>query len=138
MEKTTPPKAKISSYTDLIVWQKSHELILRIYELVQKFPADEKYNLVSQIKRVSLAIPTNIVGGFSKWSSKDSLYYYNIADSSLSELSYFCYLSKDFGFIKKSDLDELNEKIEDCTKLLRSWIKGIKEREAKWKAKKAE
>ena len=55
----------IKSFTDLIAWQKSHELVLAIYKLVKKFPDDEKYALSSQIRRASVSITSNIAEGFS-------------------------------------------------------------------------
>jgi four helix bundle protein len=130
VSKNSNEKAKISSYSDLIIWQKSHELALNIHELVQDFPQEEKYTLVSQIKRLSIAIPTNIVEGFSRWNTKESLKSYGNSDSSLSQLGYLLYLSKDLGYIKDKELNKLNEKIEECTKLTRGWIKSIRNRQS--------
>jgi four helix bundle protein len=135
VKKESSQKPKMSGYTDLIAWQKAHELTMHVYKMIEKFPQEEKYNFVSQVKRVALAIPTNIVGGFSRWSAKDSIYYYNQADSALVELDYLALLASEFGYITNSELTKLNEKIEECTKLLRSWMKGVRERDAKWKAK---
>lgn len=122
-------KPRINKYTDLIIWQKSHELTLNVHELVENFPQEERYTLVSQIKRACLAIPTNIVEGFSRWSSKESLRCYGNSDSSLSQLGYLLYLSKDLGYIKEKELTKINEKIDECTKLIRGWIKSIRSRQ---------
>lgn len=54
----------MNSYRDLIVWQKSMNLVILVYNLILKFPEDEKYGLVSQLKRSAIAIPSNIAEGY--------------------------------------------------------------------------
>lgn len=53
----------MSSYKDLIVWHKSIELCVKIYKTTEKFPKSELYGLTSQIRRCSIAIPSNIAEG---------------------------------------------------------------------------
>jgi hypothetical protein len=56
-------KAKVEGYRDLIVWQKSIALVKQIYQLTQNFPNDEKFGLVSQMRRAAVSIPSNIAEG---------------------------------------------------------------------------
>jgi four helix bundle protein len=54
----------------LIVWQKSHELVLKIYAITKDFPKDEQFGLTSQIRRAVVSIPSNIVEGKARGSNK--------------------------------------------------------------------
>jgi hypothetical protein len=54
------------SFRDLIVWQKAHEFVLRIYELTKHFPRDEQFCLIPQLRRAAISIPANIAEGFKK------------------------------------------------------------------------
>ncbi len=108
----------IQHFTDLVVWQKSHQLVLEIYKITQNYPAEEKFGLVSQMRRAAYSIPANIAEGFKRMSAKDKIRFYNIAQASLSELSYFLILSKDLKYCIKS----FSNQIEDINKLLAGLI----------------
>lgn len=62
---------QIKTYKDLIVWQKSIELVIKIYELTALFPKEEIYGLTSQIRRAAISIPSNIAEGKMRGSEKD-------------------------------------------------------------------
>ena len=64
---------------DLKIWQKSIELTKLVYEVVATIPTDEKYGLISQIKRSSVSIPSNIAEGASRASTKDFILFINIS-----------------------------------------------------------
>jgi four helix bundle protein len=100
------------SFQDLIVWQKSHELVIKIYKTTKLFPPEEKFGLTSQMRRAAVSIPANIAEGFAKRSKKDKSNFYNIAQGSLSELNYYIILSKDLGYLREdsqllSDIDNI-------------------------------
>lgn len=81
-------KETAKKFTDLIVWQKAHQVALIIYRLSAKFPPKEVYGLISQIRRAALSIPANIAEGFKKGGKADKLRYLNIAQGSLEECRY--------------------------------------------------
>ncbi len=56
----------MNTFQNLIVWQKSHELVLKIYEATKNFPKEEIYGITNQIRRASYSIPANIVEGRKK------------------------------------------------------------------------
>ena len=89
------PPAK--DFEDLIVWKKSHELVLSIYRLTSTFPSTEKYGLTSQLRRSAVSIPANIAEGFKKRSRADKARFYNIAQGSLEECRYYLILVQDLG-----------------------------------------
>jgi four helix bundle protein len=86
-------------WRDLRVWQESHQLVLKIYEVTASFPKTEVYGLVDQLKRASYSIPANIVEGQARNTTKDYLHFLFNARGSLEETRYFLLLSKDLSFI---------------------------------------
>ena len=62
---------KIESYENLIVWQKSMDLVIAIYTVTGKFPKEEIYGLTSQMRRAAVSIPSNIAEGSRRSSRKD-------------------------------------------------------------------
>jgi four helix bundle protein len=61
---------KVKSFEDLTVWQEAHRLTLEAYKLTAKFPGVEKYGIVSQLRRSSLAVPANIAEGFGRATTR--------------------------------------------------------------------
>jgi four helix bundle protein len=117
------PSRKIESFTDLVVWQKSHNLVLEIYRITGKFPADERYGLVQQMRRAAVSIPANIAEGFKRKDKKNKIIFYNIGESSLEELKYYLILSKDLGYIKNTE--DLVERCLEVARLIKGLIKSI-------------
>ena len=76
----------MSNYKDLIVWQKSIQLVIDIYKLTEVFPKDECYGLVSQMQRAVVSIPSNIAEGNERSSNKEFAHFLYIAKGSLAEL----------------------------------------------------
>lgn len=74
------------TYKDLIVWQKSIELVTEVYKLTDKFPKEEVYGLTSQIRRAAVSIPSNIAEGKLRSSNKEVKQFLRIAFSSGGEL----------------------------------------------------
>lgn len=99
----------IRSHKDLKVWQESMDLVTDIYELVQNFPAEEKYNLTSQIKRSAVSIPSNIAEGAGRKSNLEFIQFLNIASGSLSELETQLEIAIRLKFITENE--ELFKKI---------------------------
>ena len=87
-------------FEKLDVWKKAHRLTLEVYGLTKAFPADERFGLVSQMRRAATSVPANIAEGYRKRGKKDKLNFYNIAQGSLDELKYYLILSKDLGYTK--------------------------------------
>ena len=77
---------KIISYKDLIVWQKSMEIVVLIYKLTEQFPTNEIYGLTSQIRRCSVSVPSNIAEGSRRGGQKDYRHFLTIAFGSGAEL----------------------------------------------------
>jgi four helix bundle protein len=95
---------EIRKFQQLNVWQEGHELVLAIYEITRGFPSEERFGLVSQMRRAAVSIPANIAEGFKRRGIRDKIRFYNIAEGSLEETKYFLILAKDlngsFGFCR--------------------------------------
>lgn len=117
----------LKSFEDLKVWQKAHELVLKIYQITENFPNEERYGLISQMRRAAFSIPANIVEGFRRVGAKDSLHFYNIASASLEELRYEVRLSFDLGYLDKKETSVLNDMAQEVSKMLFAWIQSQKQ-----------
>jgi four helix bundle protein len=87
-----------ASFTDLVVWQKSHLLTLKVYRVSARYPKTELYGLVSQMRRAAASVPANIAEGFKRASRPDKARLLNVAQGSLEELRYFLLLAKDLEY----------------------------------------
>ena len=98
------------SFRDLIVWQKSHGLVLEVYTLTRRLPKEELFGLVSQMRRAAVSIPANIAEGFKRRGKPDKARHMNIAQGSLEELQYFLILCADLSYLPSDPVgDRLNE-----------------------------
>lgn len=117
----------MKSYRDLIVWKKSMNLVTIIYELVLQFPEDEKFGLISQIKRSAISIPSNIAEGYGRHYKKDYSRFLQIARGSLFENQTQLEIAVNLRFIEINDLKEINELSIEVEKMLNSLIKKLEE-----------
>jgi len=102
-------RAPAKSFEDLVVWQKSHALTLKVYALTGSFPKDELYGPVSQMRRASVSISANIAEGFKRRGRPDKARFMNLAQGSLEELRYYFILAADLGFLKDRERESIDE-----------------------------
>ena len=121
----------VKSFLDLIVWQKSHSLTLDIYQITNKFPSVEKYGVISQLRRAAYSVPSNIVEGHTRNSSKEFVHFLSIAQGSLNELKYFLILSRDLNFIDLNEYNNLNIKADEISKMLYMMKEKLKSKDKK-------
>jgi len=119
---------KIRKFTDLKVWQASRVLVKNTYRACYLFPKDEQYGLVSQMKRSSVSISSNIAEGFRRDTMKDKIHFYVMAHGSLTELQNQIILSQDLQFLDATSYEDLMTLSERVDKLLSGLIRASKER----------
>ncbi len=112
-------------FEKLEVWQLSHELTLKTYKMLNQFPVEEKYNLVSQMRRSICSVPTNIVEGHSSLSTKGFIRFLGIARASASEYYYQLILSRDLNYIDLKEFDFLATEIKRIIKMINSLIDSL-------------
>jgi four helix bundle protein len=115
----------VKTFKDIIVWQKSHKLVLRVYKITIEFPDYERYGLFSQLRRSAISISSNIVEGFKR-RGKDKFTFYYYAEASLEEVKYQILLGYDLKYIKEDDYFLLIEMCDEVGRILNSWIKSSK------------
>lgn len=117
------------SFKDIVAWQKAHQFVLLVYRFTRSYPIEERFGLCSQFQRAAVSIPANIVEGYKKLSKADKLRFLNIAQGSLEECRYYILLSKDLNYISEDNYKELTTSIEDVSRLLNAYSKGITTRQ---------
>jgi four helix bundle protein len=113
---------KIKCFEDLKVWQKSHALSLLIYKITKVFPSDERFGLISQMRRAAVSVSANIAEGFKRRGTKDKINFYNISQSSLTELHNYMILAKDLKYIDQNTLEQVKLSFEEIGKMLNGLI----------------
>ena len=88
----------IKTHKDLDVWKLSIQLVKDIYQLSSKFPSEEKFGLVAQIRRAVVSIPSNISEGAARNSDKDYIRFLYISLGSLSEIETQLIIAEELGF----------------------------------------
>jgi four helix bundle protein len=101
----------LKDFRKLKVWEKSHCLTAKIYQVTKGFPREELYGLTSQMRRSGLSIPANMVEGCGKESDAELARYLSIAMGSACELEYHLLLGRDVGFLKILDYEALNREV---------------------------
>jgi len=112
-------------WKDLIVWQKAHELVLLIYKYTAEFPDNERFGLISQIRRSATSVAANIVEGKSKKTDKEFIAFLYNSRGSLEETRYHLLLSKDLGYINKEQYEALEELATKVSFLLNKLINSV-------------
>ena len=110
------------TYEELIVWQKAHQMVLQIYKFTLSFPDNEKYGLVSQIRRAAGSVPANIAEGYKRRTKPDKARLMNIAQGSLEECRYYLTLAKDLGY---GDSLMMKNLLEEISKMLEAYVKSL-------------
>lgn len=115
---------KTQTFQDLIVWQKAHMLTLEIYKVTKRFPKEEVYGLISQMRRAAVSVSANVAEGYKKRGKLDKARFLNISEGSLNEIKYYLILSKDLNYLS-SEYDKLNLLVDEISKLLSAYIRAI-------------
>lgn len=116
----------MGNYKDLEVWKLAHDITLDIYKITRQFPDNEKYSLISQLRRAASSIPTNITEGSGQLSRLNYIRFLGISRGSAFEVEYHLLLSKDLGYLNADDYNKLNNKNIRIIKMLNGLIKSLK------------
>ncbi len=112
-------------YKELIVWKEGIKLVVEIYKLTQTFPANEKFGLISQMRRAAVSIPSNIAEGWSRNYDKVFIQFLNTSQGSAAELETQLLISNELGFITKESLEAIMSLLIKIKKMIRSLIHKI-------------
>ena len=118
----------IKNHKDLIIWIKACELTKDIYEIMDRYPKEEQFVLVSQMRRAAISVPSNIAEGAARQSTKEFVRFLQISSGSLSELETQLVISASLGILNESheEITKINEKILVLRKQIFAMIRSLK------------
>ncbi len=116
----------MKTFEKLEVWKKSHSFVLSIYETTKLFPDEERYHLLSQLRRAATSIPANIVEGRARSSTKDYLRFLFISRGSLEEVEYLLMLSSDLDYINVERYTSLSKDTGEISAMLNGLIRSLR------------
>jgi four helix bundle protein len=115
----------VRTFQDLVVWQKAITLVTEIYRVTQKFPKEEIFGLISQLRRAAVSVPSNIAEGQGRLSEKEFRQFLGNARGSLSELETQIIIAKNLGYLADPDFDNLSTIISEVGRVLNGLISSV-------------
>ena len=119
---------QVQSFRQLVVWQKSMDLVDRVYDLTSRFPGEERYGLASQVRRCSVSIPSNIAEGQLRGTRNDYARFISIAFGSSGELQTQLIISFRRKYISEEDYMQVLSLLTEVMKMLGALHKKLKPR----------
>jgi four helix bundle protein len=116
---------KAKHYKELLVWQKGMLLAKGVYGLTARFPTDERFGLVSQMRRAAVSVPSNIAEGQARHGTREFLQFLSHASGSLAELETQLLLSMDMEYCKKNDVESIAGLISELQKMIAALLRTL-------------
>ena len=113
-------------YRKLDVLPKARDLILMVYKVTSTFPRDEQFGLISQLRRATVSIATNICEGKGRESDRELIRFLLIARGSIREVQFLLLVSRDLGYVTESDHRMLNRKVHEIDLMIGGMLKSLK------------
>jgi four helix bundle protein len=108
----------MQSFRDFKVWQRAHELAIRVYKVAEEFPRAQERGITMQLQRSSLSVPSNIAEGSKRKSKVEFARFLNIAEGSAAEMSYQLLFARDVGLISADRANALITEADEICKML--------------------
>ena len=116
----------IQNFKDLQIYKRSKELVLKIYKITERYPNEEKYNVISQLRRSVLSIPLNIAEGYGRMTREEFKRFLKISLGSSNEVEALLEISKELKYITREEYQEISKENDEIGKMIYSAIQ-------KWK-----
>ena len=116
---------KIKTYRDLDIWKAGILLVKVVYKLTEKFPKQEMYGLVRQMRRSAISIPSNVAEGFRRYHNKEYKQFLYISLGSCAELETQITIAKELEYIDKDKETVLLEKLDHICRMISNLIKKL-------------
>lgn len=108
---------KIQNFKDLKIWQKGMEIVKDVYRLTETFPSKEIYGLVSQMRRASISLPSNIAEGFKRYHNKEFKQFLHIMLGSAAELETQLLIAQELEYVKEEQVSEICLKLDYLSRM---------------------
>lgn len=115
----------VRSFRDLVVWQKAMVLVDACYAITKRFPTDERFGLVSQLRRAAVSVPSNIAEGHGRTGRGEFLRFLSIARGSLRELETLLLVSGRQAYLASATQADLLRQIDDIARMLHGLTRSI-------------
>jgi four helix bundle protein len=117
----------LQHYRELTVWQKAIDLVVLVYEVTKRFPDDERFGMISQMRRAAVSIPANIAEGYGRRHRGDYLRFVSISQGSVCELETLMILSGRLRFVSREELAQPWRLAQEVGKMLRALHNALKD-----------
>jgi len=118
-----------SGYKDLIVWPKGMELVTMIYDMTERFLANEQFGLVSQLRRAAVSVPSNIAEGKAHYSNRDFVRFLRHARGSLAEIETQSLIAQQRQYVSADAATKVSQKIDELGRMLIGLISSLNKAE---------
>lgn len=115
---------EVFGYRKLIVYQKAKEVVKNTYQLLKKFPSEEKFAMCNQLRRAAVSITSNIAEGVNRYSIKDKSHFIEMAYGSLMEVSSQFEIAEELGYISSNERQSIDDSIVEVARLLSGLYKS--------------
>ena len=126
----TSDERKPAGYKDLLVWQKGIALVKCVYELTRCFPGDEKFGLISQMRRAAVSIPSNLAEGQARNTTGEFVQFISYAEGSIAELDTQLIISVELDYCTMNEVRQAVELISELRKMLNALRRKLVARSA--------
>jgi four helix bundle protein len=125
-KKSSEKKNEMRSHRKLDVWQKSVDFVVDVYETTKSFPSDERFGLISQLRRASSSIPANIAEGAARKSDKEFIHFLSTAQGSASEVDTHLFIALKLGYLSENNHNDLDAKLDDIGRMITGLANHLK------------
>jgi four helix bundle protein len=121
--------SSVTSFEDLLVWQRSMDLVREIYRITARFPPDERFGLTAQLRRAAVSVPSNIAEGHERHSTPDYVRFLSIAEGSLAEARTQLRIGCDLGYCTPADIQPTLIEMTEIKRMLYALRRALRARQ---------
>jgi len=118
----------METHKNLLVWQKSMAFVTELYKLTRKYPNDEQYGLINQLRRAAVSIPSNIAEGCARRNTKEYIQFLYVSLGSASEIETQIIISYNLEYVSNIEQQNMLEILEEIIRMLVGLIKSLSNR----------
>jgi four helix bundle protein len=119
---------EVRHYRDLLVWRKAIDWVEVVYAITRRWPSDERFGLISQVRRAAISVPSNIAEGCARRSTAEFVRFLSIARASLAEAETQIIIADRLDFLDNADRTQLLEAADEISRMLAGLIAKLEER----------
>jgi len=115
----------VRSHKDLVLWQKAFDLAIDVHRATAVFPRSELFGLVTQLRRASVSVPSNIAEGSARMSTREFVYFLRVSRGSLAEMQTQLCLARSVGYLPEPAFSEIDAQVEEVGRILNAVLAGL-------------